>query len=1336
MAVLSRSLLLGPERPELLRVETLADIFRATAQRIPDKAAIIFEGESLSYAALDAWSDGVAAFLNEKGIGLGAHVGIWWPRGLALHAAILGIVKSGAAYVPLDREMPADRVLTVMEEVKADALLADTQIMACCPVYELPDRNQAAGYFSKGRFSEIKLDSQQAWEAHAYVLYTSGSTGKPKGIPISQKNICHLVRSEQAVIGIREEDKVYQGFSISFDMWCEETWISFSAGATLYAADLATAKSVDELAGVLRNWEVTVLHAVPSLLAVMEGELPLVRIINAGGEACTPQVLNRWATEGRVFYNSYGPTETTVTSTMIPLKPGDPITIGDPLPNYNLAVMDEAGNILPAGQRGELVISGPGLSEGYVNRPVLTAQKFLSKPPELEELPGDRYYRTGDAVVITPEGKVDFQGRIDDQIKLRGYRIELGEIEAQLNMLAGVASAAVAVKKDGTDQDTLVGYVVMDEETHFDEAAMRVALAKALPSYMVPALIAPLFSMPRLPSGKIDRKSLPVPDTLLLVDHSDDSDAPIDLRASVQERLLQLLRKVFPGREIDAAQDFFDDLGGHSLLAAVVVSRLRKEAGLPQVSLKDIYLHRPIAKLASYWEEHAAPKPTPEARPFRAVSKKAHAFCTLAQTVCLLFIYGIFAMQIFLPYLGYYYVFDKLTDHAYFDAHHIISYAYAIGTALALFAVMPMAFSAISILGKWLVIGRMKEGDYPLWGSYYFRWWLAKSFERLTPMQYLDNTPLYPAYLRLLGVHVADSAQLSSMSIGAEDLLTIGEDVSIASGVNINNAWVEDGWLKLRRVHIGDHAYIGSSAVLAGGAQVEEWGELGDLSALTAGGKIARAEVWEGSPARHTFTRKEEELPQPLFVSRSKRRRYKLLFSLSLFIFPVFILLPLIPTIITLHQLDNAADPYDFSYLVTTPSLSLAYILIFAGLTILLTRFLQRNIKPGVYPIYSLFYFKKWLADQFLALSLIVLHPIYATVYVSMFFRALGAKVGKNSEISTAASVTHPLLEIGSGSFIADAVTLGEADVRGQQLILKKTSIGDVSFVGNSALIPQGYSLPGRVLVGVLSTPPTPAQLALGDAHDYFGSPALALPRRQDSQAFDDRLTMLPTPGRRLARSLVELVRIILPETVIICMAVIFIAYAHDFVTKTPWWEAILGISMLYIVLIGLPAFLITAALKWIFVGKYEAANYPMWSWPVWRSEAITSTYETLAVPFFLEFLRGTAWLPMLLRLIGVKTGKRVWMNTTDITEYDMVHIGDEAMLNDDSGPQTHLFEDRVMKIGPVKIGARSTVGTRSIILYDSEIGERVLLGPLSLVMKGERLPEETSWTGSPVRSS
>ena len=1297
-----------------MQEETLADIFRASAKKYAGSTALIFGDISVTYSELDLWSDAMAAYLVSQGIKPGDPVGLWWPRGLELHVAVLGIVKAGGAYVPLDFEMPAERLETVLSEVGAKGYIGKEKIKLEIPCFSVVSR--------PGGGEQIAVNPGPSPDNWAYVLYTSGSTGKPKGIPITQRNICHFVRAENSVLEVTNTDKVYQGFSVSFDMWCEETWISYFAGATLWVADAATAKSIDELSDVLRDNRITVLHAVPSLLAVMEDDMSsTLRLVNAGGEACTTQVLARWSVPFRKFYNSYGPTETTVTATLIALKPGDPITIGIPLPNYNLAVVDEQMNILPVGERGELVISGAGVCSGYINLPELTSQKFVVKPQSLQELGGEVIYRTGDAAVINADGSIDFQGRFDDQIKLRGYRIELGEIEIQLGKLSEITAAAVVVKKDVNGQDHLAGYVVCDDPVKMNQQTIRDELAKVLPAYMIPSVIVQLSEMPRLPSGKIDRKSLPVP-AMLLENAISISNEVIDLDAPLGDRVIAGLRRFFPNREITLENDFFTDLGGHSLLAAAFVSKLRKEANIPQASLKDIYLNRPLSSLVEYWESKPAGA-TKAKKVFNEIPKSRYYLCGLAQTVSLLVIYGLFAIQIFFPYLGYYYV-----------AEETRSVPYAITTALCMFCFIPPLYAAFTIAMKWLIIGKMKEGDYPLWGSYYFRWWLVKTMQRLLPAQFLNGTPLYAGYLRRMGVKVAKDAQLAAISIGAEDLVEIGSDVSISSQVVLNNAFVEDGWLKLRRITLGDHAYVGSSAVISGNSTIEEWGELKDLSMLQEGKTIKSGEVWQGSPAVFKEKIEVKDLPQPLFVSDAKRRKYTMIFAVSLLIFPFVVLLPLLPTIIIINNLDNSTPDYDFSYLFVTPSLALTYIIVFTLVTIVLTRLLQWDIKPGKYPIYSWFYVRKWFADQLMSLSLIVLHPIYATVYISLLFRALGAKVGKNTEISTASSVTHPLLNIGKGAFVADAVTLGESDVRGQQLILDHTVIGNNSFVGNSALIPQGYNLPGRMLIGVLSTPPDKEQLENAKAKDWFGSPAIPLPRRQASRTFASELTSRPSPQRVLARSIVEFIRILIPETVILICSILFIAYAHDLIVGRPWWEIMLALPFYYLIFMGLPAFMVTAVLKWLAVGKHKPEQKPMWTSKVWRSEAVTSTYEALSVPFLLDFMRGTPWLPLILRLLGVKTGKRVWMNTTDITEHDMVVIGDETALNEDCGPQTHLFEDRVMKVGPVKIGKRCSIGARTIILYDSEIGDNVNVEALSLVMKGENLQSDSNWGGSPVR--
>ncbi|HXC03507.1 MAG TPA: Pls/PosA family non-ribosomal peptide synthetase, partial [Bacteroidia bacterium] len=1148
------SILLGASRPDLLVEETLADLFKASALTHASKLALVSGDKQYTYQELDQWSDAFAAELLQKGLGRGICIGVWWPRGAELHVAVLGIVKAGATYVPLDSEMPEERVITVLGECGARACITDKKLsvsIPCVKVTPQPSKNAVVSYKAERSPSD-----------RAYILYTSGSTGKPKGIPISQAQICHLVRAEQTVLQIRPDDKVYQGFSISFDMWCEETWISYFAGAALYVADATTAKAMDELPDFLKSKGITVLHAVPSLLGVMDDDIPTLRLVNAGGEACTVPVLNRWSKPGIRFFNSYGPTETTVTSTMIALKPGDEITIGDPLPNYNLAIVDDNLNLVPMGESGELIITGPCVGEGYIELPELTAKKFVDKPEKLNALPGKRLYRSGDAAIIHTNGKVEFQGRFDDQVKVRGYRIELGEIESQLAMQQGVKAAAVVVMKDQNGYDELVGFVVCDAGSKADAASLREELLKVLPVYMVPGIITLLPEMPRLPSGKINRKMLPKPEAFLQQATDEASqDDPINPTGPVQDRILAVLRKVFPNRPIDMGMDFFHDLGGHSLLAASFVSRLRKEGGVAHASLRDVYQHRPIKALVEHWSKAEGQEKKKERKPFHPVSSIRFFLCWVAQSISLLIIFGLFGGQVYFPYLGYYYTLQKTDSHVY-----------GILAAFCLFLFIPPVFTILGIVSKWLFIGKYKEGDYPLWGLYYFRVWLVQTIQELIPIQFLNGTPVYGAYLRLMGVKVAKDAQLSAFKIGAEDLVTIGKDVSISPQVMLNNMTINGGMMRIRRIDIGDHAYLGTNSIVGGGAKIEAWGELQDQSHLQEGKVIREREIWNGSPAQKIYTRKPEELQQPLEVSAGKQRAYSILYSVLLVVFPIAVLLPLFPIMYMINELDSSASDYDFSYLIYIPLLTLAYQFLFILMTIIFTRSLMKGIRPGKFPVHSSTYVRKWLSDQLMSLSLIVLHPLYATVYVSSFFRGLGAKVGKESEISTAASVTHPLLTIGDGAFIADAVLLGEADVRGQQLVLDETVIGSNSFVGNSALIPQGYKLPNNVLIGVLSTPPKPEQINPDEPCDWFGSPAIALPKRQESKSFKAGLTAKPSKLRYFSRAVVELFRIMIPETAIICLSILLIAYGHDLLNDEPWWKFMLVFPLYYLGFIGVPA--------------------------------------------------------------------------------------------------------------------------------------------------------------------
>jgi non-ribosomal peptide synthetase-like protein len=385
---------------------------------------------------------------------------------------------------------------------------------------------------------------------------------------------------------------------------------------------------------------------------------------------------------------------------------------------------------------------------------------------------------------------------------------------------------------------------------------------------------------------------------------------------------------------------------------------------------------------------------------------------------------------------------------------------------------------------------------------------------------------------------------------------------------------------------------------------------------------------------------------------------------------------------------------------------------------------------PGLSSVHSLAYWRRKAVAMILDSSLHVLHGLYASVYAPLWLRVLGVKVGKHAEISTAAGMVPELLSLGEDSFIADGVMLGDEELRGGWMLLKSTQIGNRSFVGNGAYVPDGAAVPDDILIGVQTRTPKNEELKSGQT--WMGSPPLLLPARETLQGFPESLTFRPSAARRVGRGLIEALRIVLPLAMVIAAGYLIVVLVMPLVEEGFEIDGILALALsggLY----GLGSFLLVVILKWVLVGRYRPRAAPMWTPFVWISEAVTNLYESLAVPNFLDILRGTPMLPWALRLLGVRLGKGVYLNTTDITEFDCVCIGDHAELNAWCGPQTHLFEDRVMKIGAVEIGARVTVGSRSTILYDSKVGDDVCLGPLTLVAKGEQLPPKTRWEGSPA---
>ncbi|MBS7777214.1 amino acid adenylation domain-containing protein [Acidovorax sp. CCYZU-2555] len=1310
----------GPFRQDFLRKEVLADLFEATAARQPAHAALICGDLQLSYRDLDERASLMAHHLMAKGVKPGDIVGLWLPRGMDLLVSQLAIAKTGAAWLPLDADAPAERVAVCLEDAQAVGIVTGhPSLAAICAVWD-PATLLA-------QTSEPLLRRHGARPEHpSYVIYTSGSTGKPKGVPISQGAICHFLRSENAVLGVHADDVVYQGFSLAFDMSFEEIWISYLVGATLWIAPREITADPDALPRALIDHGVSVLHAVPTLLALFSSDVPGLRLINLGGEMCPQAVVDRWATPSRRMFNTYGPTEATVSASIAELHAGQAVTIGAPLPNYGLLVVDADLKLADAGETGELCIIGPGVALGYLGRPELTAEKFVANP-WMTHPHEPRLYRTGDLARIDAQGQVHCLGRVDDQVKVRGFRVELGEIEAKLAELLHSGTAAV-VLKPVNEIDQLVAYVVDGGDTPPTPADLRAGLRAVLPPYMVPGHFEIVSGIPRLTSGKIDRKALRALPMGEIAAPTDSDDAETEVEAA----LFAALARLFPGQALRRTADFFDDLGGHSLLAARLVSALREDARFVHMTVNDVYQNRRLGAIAQAMQAGMAKLGDAALADFAPVPRWRRMLCGGAQALALPFMISLNVMNWLAPFFTYHYFTGEPGD----------SIAFAVLASVMVFLGSHLFSLTVAVLSSRLLLRGLKPGRYPLWGLHYFRWWLADRLQQLAPAYLLSGCALYNGYLRAMGAQVGKDVVVGSVTIRQPHLLRIGDGASIGSNVNLENVRVERAELVVGAIDIGAEGYVGSYAVMEGDTAIAPWGRLEGLAALARGARVAANEIWDGSPAKFVRHRQCGERPARPPVTRARRIGESLFFALGAALTAVLFFLPIFPAFALIDALEERvlapsleAHGYVlavFQYALLALPASAVLIVGTALIAAAIRWAVLPRLRPGTWPVHSNLYCRKWLANQIQVASLHVLHGVYATVFVPYWYRLLGAKIGRHAEISTAMGLIPDMLTLGDESFIADAVMLGDEEVDGGWMSIDYTVIGRRSFVGNGAYVPDGTTLPSDVLLGVQSKAPASEKMQPGQT--WVGSPAISLPSREVLTGFPESLTFHPSRWRWLGRALVEAMRIVLPLSLIIGAGYVIVQHLMPVAAEDAWLELVfdLGVAGIYY---GIGCFLFVAALKWLLIGRYRPRAMPMWTPFVWTSEALTSIYESIAVPNFLEYLRGTPMMPSMLRLMGVKIGRDVYMNTTDITEFDCVEIGERSELNAWSGPQTHLFEDRVMKIGRIQIGERVTLGIRSTVLYDTVIGDGVLLGPLTLVMKGEKLPPDSAWHGSPAQS-
>ena len=581
----------------------LHQLFEEQVKRTPEAVAVVYSDQQLTYNELNNRANQLAHYLQSLGVKPDQLVGICLERSLEMIVGLLGILKAGGAYLPLDPDYPSERLQFAIADAQLSLLLTQEGLIDKLPEHQ-------ARLILLDRFTEeINQNSQDNLTGVvtannlANLIYTSGSTGKPKGVMVEHRGLFNLAQAQIKTFNLQSNYRILQFASLNFDASIWEIIMAIGAGATLYLDTKDALMPGLPLMGRLKDYGITHITLPPSALAALPLEdIPELQTIIVAGEACSEELIKQWAT-GRNFFNAYGPTETSVCATVEKwtdetLK----VTIGRPIANTQIYILDSHLQPVPIGVPGELHIGGMGLARGYLNRPELTQEKFIPNPFEKDEVipptllnkggnEPSKLYKTGDLARYLPDGNIEYVGRIDNQVKIRGFRIELGEIEAVLSQNHAVQSSCVIVREDNPGEKQLVAYIVPKLGVKLTSGDLRQFLSHKLPGYMVPGAFVLLESFPLTANGKIDRRALKAPS------NTSDSDRFIEARNQLELNLVQIWSKVLKIDKISVHDNFFD-LGGHSLLAPYLITQIKEQLG-KEIAVTTIFQNPTIEQLAT-----------------------------------------------------------------------------------------------------------------------------------------------------------------------------------------------------------------------------------------------------------------------------------------------------------------------------------------------------------------------------------------------------------------------------------------------------------------------------------------------------------------------------------------------------------------------------------------------------------------------------------------------------------------------------------------------------------------------------------------------------------------
>ncbi len=1259
---------------------TLIDILRVTVENHPDEPALDNGTDVLTYAELADAVDALADALAAAGVERGDRVGIRIPSGTTdLYVAILGTLAAGAAYVPVDHDDPDERARVVFSEAEVAAVITGDLVIRAT------SSNDGADH--PGREEPTVADD-------AWIIFTSGSTGTPKGVAVTHRNAAAFVDAESLMFlqdkPLGPGDRVMAGLSVAFDASCEEMWLAWRYGACLVPAPRSLVRSGVELGPWVTANEITVISTVPTLVSLWPtAALKAVRLLILGGEACPPEIGARLANDDREVWNTYGPTEATVVACGARVSADEPVRIGLPLAGWDLAIVDESGIPVPDGAEGELIIGGVGLAR-YLD-PVKDATAYAPMP----SLGWNRAYRSGDRVRFDGTGLV-FGGRKDDQVKVGGRRIELGEVDSALLGLPNVTAAGAAVRKSDAGNSLLIGYVSVTGD--FNVKAATEQLRRDLPAALVPRL-AVVPTIPTRTSGKIDRDALPWP--VVAAGGGATFEGTADWIAEHWGHVLG-------GQPESLDEDFFD-VGGGSLAAAQLVGRLRER--FPEVTVADVYQTPTLAGLAATLDAMATPKGRMN-REVGIVPRKTQ-LGQLAATMVLRSISGLrwltwiaLGNAIAAPMLGL----DWLPQAPW--------WLIALGIALL---ISPPGRIALSALGARAILAGITPGNYPRGGKIHMRVWLAEHFVDELGGTSLACAPFVKLYARALGATIAKDCDLHALP-PVTGFLDIGSGAAVEPEVELRGHWIDGERFHLGHIRIRAGARIGARSTLLPGADVGKRAEIAPGSAVF--GDVPADEAWSGSPARQSGAARGpwiDEAPKGTSLWR----------AVYWFTGPALALLPMLAALAGLAVVAPAVrgapslGSATGTALAWLPLAGLVGFVVLALLVLALVRVLGIGMRAGAYPVFSRPAWQVWTTVRVLDEARTWLFPIYSSTFTPVWLRLLGARIGTGVEASTVLLVPT-FTDVRADAFLADDTMVASYELGGGWLRVEHVRIGRGAFVGNSGMASPGRKVPKQGLVAVLSAAPRRTKAKAGTS--WLGSPPQRL--RREATETDASRTIAPPTRLRIARALVELCRAI-PVWLHLALMTGVVAVLQR-LWLTSGWLAIV-VAGLILVAAGAVAAGVTTSAKWLLVGKVTQGNHPLWSSFIWRNELADTFTEVMAAPWFARAVSGSHVLNAWFRTLGATIGHGVWCDTYWLPEPDLIDLRDGSTINSGCVVQTHLFHDRVLSMDKVTLGQGATLGPNSVVLPAARIGRHATVGPVSLVMRGETVPDRTRWIGNPI---